>query len=124
MLPISTVITLLFGHWVANYFYLYKHITVETTWDNRVINSVIYTCMLGLFSYWVLPVTIFYWFLVLSGVFHYIVTSYTNKHIVQLFIDSKFEEGSLPSLSMFNIISLIHVLQYIIIFSTYTFLMS
>mgnify|MGYP003585901147 FL=1 len=124
MLPISTIVLLLLGHWVANSFCQPKHITIKTTWDSRLINSIIYTCVLGLFSYWVVPLFIFYWFIIINGLFHYIINTYFNNHLYQLYKNNKYEVDELPSFSLFNTISIIHVLQYIILFSSYVFLMS
>lgn len=124
MLPISTILLLLLGHWVANSFFQPKHITVKTTWDSRIINSIVYVCVLGLFSYWVVPLFIFYWFLIINVVFHYMINTYCNKHLFQLYKNNKYEVYELPGFSLFNAISLMHVLQYFILFSSYILLMS
>ena len=124
MLPLSTLLILLLGHWVADFIFQTDWMA-KNKYKNaypRFIHCLVYTLVFGIFSYFVVPLDILFWFVLVNGITHFIIDTYTSKASSYLSSQGKYGSDVIPNFGMFTIIGFDQFLHYLIMFSTYVFL--
>lgn len=126
MISLSTIIILLIGHYVADF-------VCQTDWMARnkshsfyprFTHILVYVGVLGLFALMIIPQSLIMWFLFFNGFAHYITDKYSSRITSKLAKEGKYGSDTIPNFGMFSIIGLDQLLHYIVLFSTYVFLMS
>lgn len=125
MLPLSTIIVLLLGHWVAYFIFqtdkMLKDIYLSAL--SRFPNYLLYTLVFSMFSYFVIPNGIIVWFTILVFITHSVINTYSNKALYYIVHNSNYTVDTIPNLNAYTISAFSHFLYVLSIFSIYVFLL-